>query len=183
MRKEQASALQLCCNSICLLLLSHLAATRGYSRFFCAPFCFRSTTNTKPNDILWLIFDKEMEMVALLFKWVLFIIVFFVLRKKGLLFLFQNCLNVAIMWNLKLILLYYLSHIPSILVLSQFWWSVPVLSMVYRWRTPAVVSSETPIHPVEILLYLSVSPLSRRCLMRSAHYWTQNFLWGWCQVQ
>ena len=118
-----------------------------------------------------------MEMVALLFKRVLFIIRFLNFRKKGLLLLFQDCLNVAIMWNLKLILLSYLAHIPSILVLSHFWWSVPVLSMVYRWQTPVVVSSETPIHLVAMLFHLSVSPPSRRCLMRSAHSWTQHFLW------
>ena len=29
--------------------------------------------------------------------------------------------------------LYYLSHIASYLVLSQFWWLVPVFSIVYRW--------------------------------------------------
>ena len=29
--------------------------------------------------------------------------------------------------------LYYLAHIASILVLSRFWWLVPVLSVVYRW--------------------------------------------------
>ena len=132
---------QLLWNCIYSLLSYYFAATRGYCRFFWAPFCFRSTTNTKLNYTMWIIFDKEMEMVALLFKWVLFIIRFFIFSKKGLLFLFQNCLNVAIIWNLKLILLYYLAHIPSILVLSHFWWSVPVFSMVYRRRTPDVVSS------------------------------------------
>ena len=29
--------------------------------------------------------------------------------------------------------LYYLAHIASVLILSQFWWLVPVFSMVYRW--------------------------------------------------
>ena len=29
--------------------------------------------------------------------------------------------------------LYYLSQIASVLVLSHFWWLVPVLYMVYRW--------------------------------------------------
>ena len=108
-------------------------------------------------------------------------IMLFICSKKVLLLLFQNCLNVVIMLNLKLILLYYLSHIPSIIVLSHFWWSVPVFSMVHRRQTHGVVSSETPIHLVRFFSHLSVSPLSRRCLMRSAHYWTQNFLWSWGQ--
>ena len=43
---------------ICLLLSSYLAATRGYCRFFRAPFCFWSAINTKPNHILWLVVDK-----------------------------------------------------------------------------------------------------------------------------
>ena len=105
----------------------------------------------------------------------------FVFSQKGLLFLFQDCLDVAIVWNLKLILFYYLDHIPSILALYHFWWSVPVFSMVYWWRTPVVVSSETPIHLVEILFHLSISPPSRRWLMMSAHSWNQHFLWSWVQ--
>ena len=76
---------------------SHLAVTRDYCRFFQAPFCFRSATNTKTNHILSLIFDEEMEMVALLFKWVHIMIRFFIFIKKGVMLLFQNCLNVAIM--------------------------------------------------------------------------------------
>ena len=69
-----------------------------------------------------------------------FMIRFFIFIKKGLLFLFQDCLNVAIMWNLKLILSYYLAHIPYILILYKFWWSVPVFSVLYIRQTPAVVS-------------------------------------------
>ena len=106
-----------------------------------------------------------------------------IFSQKGLLVLFQDCLNVTIMWNLKLILLYYLAHIPSIIFLSHFWWSVPVFSMVYIWKTPAVVSPETPIQLVEILFHLSVSPTSRRILMRSTHSWTHHFLWSWGQGQ
>ena len=33
----------------------------------------------------------------------------------------------------ELISLYYLAHIASVIVLSHFWWLVPILSMVYRW--------------------------------------------------
>ena len=46
----------------------------------------------------------------------------------------------------ELVGLYYLSHIASALVLSHFWWLVPVFSMVYIWRTTIEVSSETPIN-------------------------------------
>ena len=118
-------------------------------------------------------------MVSLLFKRLLFIIRFLIFSKKGLLFLFQGCLNVAIMWNLKPFLLPYSAHIPSILIISNFWCSIPVFSMEYRWWTHVVVSSETPIHLVAIVFHLSVSPPSRKCLMRSAYSWTQNFLWSW----
>ena len=135
-------------------------------QIFWAPFCFQSATNTKLYNILWLIVDEETELVYLLFKWVLLTIRFFICSKKGLLILFQDCLNVVIMWNLKLILLYYLAHTPSILILSHFWLSVPVFSMVYIRGTPAVVSSENPINLVTILSHLSVSPPSRRCLTR-----------------
>ena len=48
--------------------------------------------------------------------------------------------------GLKLILLYYLAHITSVLALSQFWRLVPVFSLLYRWQTHIEVSSETPIH-------------------------------------
>ena len=122
-------------------------------------------------------------MVDLLFKWILFMIRFFICSKKGLLLLFQDCLNVVIVFNLKLISLYYLAHIPSIIFLSQFLWSVPVFSMVYRWINPALVSPETPIHLVKILFRLSFSQPSIRCLMRSAYYWTRDFLWIWVQGQ
>ena len=61
--------------------------------------------------------------------------------------------------------LYYLAHIASFLVLSQFWWLVPVFSIVYRWWTPVEVSSETPIYVLTILFHLSVFPHSRCCLM------------------
>ena len=91
-----------------------------------------------------------MEMLALLSKWALFIIRFIVYRKKGLLLLFQDCLNVAIMWKLKIIFLFYLEHIPSIITLSHFLWSVPVFSMLYRRKTTFMVSSETTIHLVAI---------------------------------
>ena len=132
---------------------------------------------------MWLIVDEKMDMVDLLFKWVLFMIRFLICSKKGILLLFQKFLNFSIVWNLKPILLYYLAHTPSILVLYTFLWSVPISYMVYRRRTPAVVSSETLIHLVAIMFHLSVSPLSIRCSMRSAHSWTQNFLWSWIQGQ
>ena len=35
--------------------------------------------------------------------------------------------------GLKLILLYYLTHITSVLALSHFWWLVPVFYFLYRW--------------------------------------------------
>ena len=92
-------------------------------------------------------------------------------------------MNVAIMWNLKLILLYYLAHIPSILFLSHFWVSAPIFSMLYRRQNSVMVSSETPINPVAMLFHLSVSPYSRRFLMKSAHSWNQHFLWRWGQGQ
>ena len=66
------------------------------------------------------IVDEEMYMVALLFKCMLFMISFFIFSKKGLLLLFQDCLNVSIIWNLKVILLYDLARIPSILTIYQF---------------------------------------------------------------
>ena len=91
-----------------------------------------------------------MEMVDLLFKWVMFMIRSFVCIKKCILFLFKDCLNIVIIWYLKLILLYYFAHIPYIIVLSHFLLSVHVFCMVYRRRNPVVVSSETPIHLVEI---------------------------------
>ena len=120
-----------------------------------------------------------MEMVDLLFKWVMFRIRSFVCIKKCILFLFKDCLNIVIIWYLKLILLYYFAHIPYIIVLSHFLLSVHVFCMVYRRRNPVVVSSETPIHPVELFFHLSISPSPWRCLIRSAHYWTQHFLWIW----
>ena len=61
--------------------------------------------------------------------------------------------------------LYYLAHIASYLVLSQFWWLVPVFSIVYRWWTPVEVSSETPIYGLTMLFHLSVFPPSICCLM------------------
>ena len=97
MRKDQASALKLPLKSISLLLSSYLAATRGSCIFFWVPFLFQSATKTKPDYILWIVVNEEMEMVPLLFKWVLFVITLFICIKKGLLLLFQNCLNVAIM--------------------------------------------------------------------------------------
>ena len=42
--------------------------------------------------------------------------------------------------------LYYLAHIVSVLILSQFWWLLPVLYMVYSWWTPVEVSSKTSMH-------------------------------------
>ena len=33
----------------------------------------------------------------------------------------------------ELVGLCYLAHIASVLVLSQFWWLVPVFYMLYRW--------------------------------------------------
>ena len=151
-----------CCFHIILLQPEVIANFSG--AFFC------SAKNTKPNHIMWIIVDKEMEMVDLLFKWVIFMIGSFILRNKGLLFLFQECMNVAIVWNLKPILLYCLAHIPSILDLSHFWWSVPVFYMVYRWRIPVVVSSETPIHLVAIFpAYLYPHPLE-------GAWWGQHIL-------
>ena len=61
--------------------------------------------------------------------------------------------------------LYYLARIDSVLNLSQFWWLVLVFSMVYRWWTPAEVSSETHIHVLTILFRLPVSPPSSWRLM------------------
>ena len=51
-----------------------------------------------------------------------------------------------------------LAHITYVLDLSQFWWLVPDFSMVYIWRTPVEVSSETPIHVLTILFHLCISP-------------------------
>ena len=124
-----------------------------------------------------------MDMVDLLFKWVMFLIRFFICSKKWILFLFQYYLNLAIIWYLKLILLYFLAHIPSTLVIYHFWLSVPVFSMVYRKRNLVVVSSETHIHLVEILFHLSISLPPWRFLIRSSNYWTQHFLWIWDQGQ
>ena len=56
-----------------------------------------SATNTNPYHTLWLIVDKEMEIMDLLFKRVLFIIRFLICIKKGLMFLFYEFLNVEIM--------------------------------------------------------------------------------------
>ena len=75
---------------------SYRAATGGYRRLFQAPSFFRSATNTEPDHILRLVVDEEMDMVALLFKWVTFIIGSLVFQKKGLLVLFRDCLNVVI---------------------------------------------------------------------------------------
>ena len=61
--------------------------------------------------------------------------------------------------------LYYLAHVAFVLVLYQFWWLVPIFSMVYRWLTPVEVSSETPIHVLKFLFHLSVSPPSNWRLM------------------
>ena len=33
----------------------------------------------------------------------------------------------------EMFVLYYLAHIASVLVLSLFWWLVPIFSMVYIW--------------------------------------------------
>ena len=62
-------------------------------------YCFQSATNIKPDDILQFVVENKMEMVALLFKWVLLIIRFFICIKKVPLFLFQKHLNVTIMGN------------------------------------------------------------------------------------
>ena len=120
-----------------------------------------------------------MEMVDLLFKWVMFRIRSFVCINKGILFLFQECLNLVIILYLRPILLYYFAHIPYILVLSPLLLSVPVFCMVYRRKNLLLVSSETPIHLVEIFSRLSISLSPWRCLIRSAHYWSQNFVWIW----
>ena len=58
--------------------------------------------------------------------------------------------------GLKIILLYYLVHIDYVIVLSQFWFSVPFFSMLYIRLTTTAVSSETIIHILECF-HLSVS--------------------------
>ena len=55
--------------------------------------------------------------------------------------------------------------------------------MVYRRQNLDVVSSETPIHPVEILFHLSVSPPSKSCLTSLVHSRNKHFLWSLGQVQ
>ena len=67
--------------------------------------------------------------------------------------------------GLILILLYYLAHVASVLILSHFWCLIHVLSTVYRWLTPVEVSSETPIHRLTIFFHLPVSPPSSWHLM------------------
>ena len=58
-----------------MLLLSYLAATRGHCRIIYIPDFFQSATKINPDTILQIIVDKTMEMVALLFKWILPIII------------------------------------------------------------------------------------------------------------
>ena len=65
----------------------------------------------------------------------------------------------------ELVGLYCLSHIASVLAISQFWWLVLVFYMIYRWQTTIKVSSETPIQILSILFHLSVSPPSSWRLM------------------
>ena len=65
----------------------------------------------------------------------------------------------------NLVVLYYLSHITSVRIISHFLWLVTVFSVVYRWWTLIGVSSETPIHALTILFCLYVSPPSSWCLM------------------
>ena len=60
----------------------------------------------------------------------------------------------------ELVGLYYLARINSVLVLSQFWYLVPVFCMVYRRWTPIEVSSENSIQVLNILFHFYVSPPS-----------------------
>ena len=61
--------------------------------------------------------------------------------------------------------LYYLAHIPFVLVLSRCCWLGPVFSIVYRWWTPVKVFSENSIHLLTILFHSSISPPSSWRLM------------------
>ena len=62
--------------------------------------------------------------------------------------------------------LYYLAHTAYVLIISRFCWLVPVFSMVYRWWTPVMFSSENPIHVLTILFHLSISlPYSWRLMI------------------
>ena len=68
-------------------------------QMFWVPYCFRSATNIKPDDIMQIVFDKKIEMVDLLFKRMMIMIRCLIRSKKGPLLLFHNCLNVTIMGN------------------------------------------------------------------------------------
>ena len=80
-----------------MLLLYYIDTNIDYHRFSQVPYCFRSVTNIKPFYILQIVVDEKMEMVALIFKYILLMIRFF--RKKDLPLLFKECLNVTIMVN------------------------------------------------------------------------------------
>ena len=80
-----------------MLLSYYLAATRAYCRLFWVLYWFWNDTNINPYNILHLIVNKKMDMVALLFKWMLLMIRFFIFRKKVPLLLCQDCINVTIM--------------------------------------------------------------------------------------
>ena len=97
---------------------------------FWVSYCFRSATKIKPDNILQLVGEGKM---TLFFKRMLIMIRFLTCSKKlsRIYECHYNGKRVKL-HGLKLILLYYLAHIASVLVLSNFWWSVPVLSVVYR---------------------------------------------------
>ena len=69
----------------------------------------------------------------------------------------------------KIIFLYYLAHISSVLLLFHFWWRVTVFSMANIWWTPVEVSSEITIQVLAILFHLWIYPPYSCCLMM---FWT-----------
>ena len=83
------TALRLFCNPISMLLSTYLAATRAYCSFNWVPYLFCSA------DLSW----KKLVMVDLLFKQMRLMIRFFICSKNGPLLLFNDCLNITIMWN------------------------------------------------------------------------------------
>ena len=101
-------------------------------------YCFRNAKNINPDDILRLVVDKKNGDYGSPIQtnaandYVLHI------YQEGTYVTFLGmsechyngkCVKLH---GLKLILFYYLANLASVLILSHFWWSVPVLSMVYR---------------------------------------------------
>ena len=84
-----AAVILSCCNQILL-------------QIFWVPYCYQSTTiiNTYRHYPPLKLIGKKKDNVALLFKWMMIMIRFFIWNKKGPLFLFQDFLNVNIMQNL-----------------------------------------------------------------------------------